>query len=96
MQRAYELVMVLSPEVTDERLEEAVGRVTRMVTAQGGAVTATNPWGRRRLAYPIRRFLEGHYVHTELTMDPKVAADLERNLRLSEEVLRHLLVRLGE
>ncbi len=96
MQREYELVLVLNPEVTDERLPEVVERYSQMIAAQGGAVTACNPWGRRRLAYPIQRFLEGHYVRTQFTIEPKATAALEANLRLSEDVLRHLLVRLGD
>lgn len=96
MQREYELVMVLSPEVADERMPATMERYNQMIVAQGGTVSATNPWGRRRLAYPIQRFLEGHYVHTLFMMEPKSTASLEANLRLSEDVLRHLLVRLSD
>ncbi len=96
MQREYELVLVINPEVSDERLPEVVERYNQMITTQGGSVTATNPWGRRRLAYPIRKFLEGHYVHTQFTIEPKATSALEANLRLSEDVLRHLVVRLGD
>ena len=56
----------------------------------------TDHWGRRKLAYPIQRHQEGNYVLTQLNMDPQKTGELERSLQISEEVLRHLLIRLDE
>ena len=55
-----------------------------------------NHWGRRRLAYPIKRHLEGNYVVSQIKLDPTQVPDLETNLRISEEVIRHLIVKAGE
>jgi len=94
--REYELVVILSPEVGDEEVPAAVEKISQFVTDRGGEVTEVNRWGRRKLAYPIRRHLEGSYVVSQLRLDPQTAAQLEANLRISEDVLRHLLVRAGE
>ena len=67
-----------------------------MITAQGGEVAATDRWGRKKLAYPIRHFTEGEYFLTTFKMDPDSVPHVEGNLRLSQEVIRHLLVKREE
>ena len=95
--RRYELIVVLSPDVADEDVSEVIERLVRQpVESQGGELQASDQWGRRKLAYPIQRFLEANYVATQLRLDPQATKDLERGLQISEEVLRHLLVRLDE
>lgn len=89
----YELVTILSPQLGEEELPAAVERITNFIASRGGEVTDVDQWGRRRLAYPIERFNEGAYVVTQLSLDAPRAAELEANLRISEEVIRHLLVR---
>jgi small subunit ribosomal protein S6 len=89
----YELVTILSPQLGEEELPAAVDRINNFIASRGGEVTDVNRWGRRRLAYPIQRFTEGDYVITQLSLDAPRAAELEANLRISEEVIRHLLVR---
>jgi small subunit ribosomal protein S6 len=91
----YELVVVISPQVADEDVSDTVDRlVRRPVESSGGEIEEVNPWGRRKLAYPIQRHMEGNYVLTNLSLDPARAKELERGLLISEEVIRHLLVRL--
>src|SRR5690554_5576308 len=69
--REYELVVVLSPEVADDAVEETVERLVQTpITSRGGEVVEVNHWGRRRLAYPIDRHMEGNYVATQVRMDP--------------------------
>lgn len=92
--RNYELVLILSPEVADESVSAAVGRVSQFITDRGGSVTKVEEWGRRKFAYTIRRFNEGSYILAQCQMDPKIISELEANLRLNEEVLRHMVVRL--
>jgi small subunit ribosomal protein S6 len=95
--RRYELVVIISPQVADDEVPEAIERlVRRPVEGQGGEIGEVNQWGRRKLAYPIQRHLEGNYVLTELRLDPLRTKELERGLHISEEVIRHLLVRLDE
>jgi len=89
----YELVTILSPQLGEEELPGAVERITNFITGRGGEVAEVDQWGRRRLAYPIQRFTEGTYVVTQLSLDATRAAELDANLRISEEVIRHLLVR---
>jgi small subunit ribosomal protein S6 len=93
--RDYELVVIISPEVTDENLDTTVERVSQFITEKGGVVSEVERWGKRKLAYPIKHFMEGNYVLSRLKLGPAVGKELEANLRISEEVLRHLLVRLS-
>jgi len=91
----YELVLIISPEVGDESLEAAIDNVSKFITGSGGTISNVERWGKRRLAYPIRHFLEGNYVLTQFTLKPALSKKLEANLQISEEVLRHLLVNLS-
>jgi small subunit ribosomal protein S6 len=91
--RDYEMVLVLSPEISDENLPGAIDKISQFITSKGGAITEVAQWGRRKLAYPIKRLMEGNYVMTRFKSDANLVKELDANLRLSEEVLRHLIVR---
>lgn len=88
--------MVVSPEVGDEGFPAAVERVHQFIQDRGGAVNHVDEWGRRRLAYSIRRQTEGFYAVTHFTLDPQQVRALEGSLELAEDVLRHLVVRLDD
>ena len=88
----YELLYIVSPRVPADDVANAIERVSALVTAQGGEVLSIDNWGRRRLAYPIRQYFEGTYVLATLKMPPAGAVALESGLRISEEVIRHLLI----
>jgi len=90
----YELVLVISPEVAEEEFEATIDNISRLITGKGGTVSDIERWGKRRLAYPIRHFVEGSYVLARFKLQPAFGKELEANLRISEEVLRHLLIRL--
>jgi small subunit ribosomal protein S6 len=94
--RDYELTVVFSPEIAEEDLATEIEKVNQFITQKGGVVTEVNRWGRKKLAYPIRHFREGNYALTQFKLQPKLAAELEKNLRSSEGILRYLLVRLEE
>ncbi len=94
--REYELVMVISPEVSDEGVPDTVDRVQKFIQDRGGEVKQVEPWGRRRLAYPIEQYQEGHYVVAQFSLDPQAVRALEGNLQLAEDVIRHLVVKLEE
>ena len=95
--RRYELVVIISPQVADDEVPETIDRlVRRPVESGGGECQDVSLWGRRKLAYPIQRHLEGNYVLTQLQLEAQQTKELERGLHISEEVLRHLLVRLDE
>jgi small subunit ribosomal protein S6 len=90
---SYELVFIISPEVTDEEVPGTVTKVGESINKIGGNVTETTQWGRRKLAYPIKRFAEGNYVLAQIELEPALTKELEANLRVFDEVLRHLLIR---
>lgn len=92
----YELVLVISPEVDEENIPTTVDKVTKFIIGKGGTIVEVNRWGKRKFAYPIKHFTEGEYVLTQFKLKPKMTAELEANLQISEEILRHLLVRLGK
>lgn len=94
MVRDYELVMLVSPQVADADVPKVVEKVTQYVTSHGGQVASVNPWGRRRLAYHIADFEEANYVQANFKIEPKHTAELEGNLRIAEDVIRHMLVRV--
>ncbi len=95
--RRYEMVVIITPDVADDDMEDAVDRlIKRPVEGEGGTVDEIDSWGRRKLAYPIEKHTEGNYVLTQLQIDPASTTGLERGLQISEEVLRYLLIRLDE
>jgi small subunit ribosomal protein S6 len=89
-------MVVLNPEIGDDVISESLERLSQGVTSRGGEVVEVNHWGRRRLAYPISRHLEGNYVVSQIKMDPGEVPGLEGSLRISEDVIRHLVVRTDE
>jgi small subunit ribosomal protein S6 len=92
--RDYELVLVVSPQLNDEAFDATIDKYSRFITSKGGTIEDTQRWGKRKLAYPIKQFGEGNYVLFKLRMKPAFSRDLEANLRISEEVMRHLLVKM--
>ncbi len=93
--RDYELTVIISPEVEDEKLEVAINNVSQFITQRGGVISGVDRWGKRKLAYPIEHFMEGYYVLAQFKMKPTLGKELEARLHISEEVLRHLLIKLS-
>ena len=91
----YELTVILKPELSEEKLTAVIENVKKFITGKGGTISDTKSWGKRRLAYPIKHSVEGNYILFKFTMKPNQNRELETNLRISEDVLRHLLVKLG-
>lgn len=91
--RDYELVFIISPEVAEDKVSVTVERITQFITERGGNVAQIDHWGKRRFAYSIGHFNEGNYVLARLKLEPNTAKELEGSLRISEDILRHLLVR---
>ena len=95
--RQYELIVIISPQVAEEEMPDTIDRLIRHpIEGQGGEIQEVNQWGRRKLAYPIQKQLEGNYVLTQLRLDPLRTKELEQRLLISEEVIRHLLIRLDD
>jgi len=92
--RRYELMLVIRPDVADDKSQALVDRTTRGISAAGGQIVKVAPWGRRRLAYQIDRYREGSY-HIILFESPgESILEMERGLLITEEVLRHLVTRV--
>jgi len=92
--RRYELMLVFKPDAPDERTQAVVERITRMIVGDGGQIVKVQPWGRRRLAYPIDRHREGQYHIVVFEAPATTIAEIERSLLITEEVLRHLVIRI--
>jgi small subunit ribosomal protein S6 len=92
--REYELMCVLNPELDEAGQDQQNERLKTLISNRRGEIVNVEPWGRRRLAYPIGGFRDGIYVVTRFKMPPEESDTLERNLGLTEAVLRHLVVRL--
>ena len=92
--RDYELVLVLSPQLAEEKQESTLNSISQFITGKEGTVSSIERWGKRRLAYPIKHHADGNYVLAKFKLKPAFDKDLEVSLRISEEVLRHLLVRV--
>lgn len=92
--RRYELMLVLRPDAPEDRISAVLEKTTRHVTETGGQIVKMAPWGRRRLAYQIDRYREGSYHILHFDASPESISDLERTLLITEEVLRHLVVRV--
>ena len=90
----YEFIFILKPDFADERLEVAIENVKKFITSKGGVISDVKKWGKRRLAYPIKHFGEGIYILVRCQMKTNTNRELEANLKISEDVLRHLLVKL--
>jgi small subunit ribosomal protein S6 len=91
--RRYELMLVLRPDVADDKAQAVIDRTTRQIVAGDGQIVKVAPWGRRRLAYPIERYREGSYHIVLFEAPAGVIAEIERGLLITEEVLRHLVTR---
>ncbi len=94
--RAYELMVIFAGDLDESAYEKSVVRIADAVTAEGGAVASTDRWGRRRFAYEINHKHEGWYVVYQVTRDGPGFPELERMLRLADEVVRHKLFRLPD
>ena len=94
--RPYEVTFIVRSDMDEAAFTAVVDKVKGWITTAGGSITQTNVWGRRRLAYPINKLTEGQYVLLLADIPAQALAGLERDLRLSEEILRFLLVRVGD
>ncbi len=94
--RRYETMVLLSPELTDETVEEKISNFEKQVTEGGGEVLNVDRWGKKRLAYPINRQRHGVYFVVTHHSDPGVVANIERGMRIDEQTWRYMTVRLDE
>lgn len=94
MQRIYEAVCIIKPEVGDETVKGIVEKVRDVLEKGKGTLDDVEKWGRRRLAYPIQKKNEGYYILLNFSAPPDTAKELDRVLKLNEDVMRHQIIRL--
>lgn len=92
----YELVFVMQPDLDEQGIANINDRIAQIITNANGTIDSTEMWGKRTLAYPIKKFFEGHYVLHRFQMDPSGTAELDRLLRFNENVIRYLVIRTDE
>jgi small subunit ribosomal protein S6 len=90
--RNYEVIFIVHPDLDENALTGVVDKVKGWITEAGGNIAKVDLWGRRRLAYVIRKQREGQYVLVQAEMAPASGADLDRNLRFLEPVIRHSII----
>ena len=94
--RDYELVAIISPEVDEEGVSKIVDKVTQSINSRGGVVEEIKNWGRRKLAYPIRKFMEADYVLARFKLMPKSVKELEGEISVFGDILRYLVVKVED
>jgi small subunit ribosomal protein S6 len=90
---SYEVVFIVHPDLDENNLKGVVERVQGWISTAGGSIDKVDLWGKRRMAYAIRKQREGQYVFIEAQFAPTFSAELERNLRLLEPVMRYSVIR---
>ena len=94
--RDYEVLYIVRADIDDDKVQDAVKRVNTLIERSGGTAERTNLWGKRKLAYEVKHQKEGSYVLQDFQLDPDRVPELESALKITEEVLRHLIVRKPE
>ncbi len=94
--RKYEVVFVLRPDLDEEKSTEVIERFKGLVEKNGGEMIKIDKWGKRRLAYEVKDLREGVYIIFQIKAQPKVAAELSRVFKITDEVLRHIIIREDE
>jgi small subunit ribosomal protein S6 len=93
---AYELMYIVKPDLDDQAVQQEIEKVGQLIQTNGGQIKKVTPWGKRRLAYTVKDNREGHYVVAEFDLDQAKVQEVERVLKISDTVFRHLLVRQDE
>lgn len=92
MMRKYETIFILHPSLDEEAVKANVEKFTGIIENGGGTIDSVDAWGKRKLAYEIKKVNEGHYTLVEFTADPELPKELERNFRISDAVIRHIVI----
>ena len=93
---SYEMIYIIQPKLDDDGINGVNERVTQAIAGQNGQVVSTERWGQRKLAYPINNHFLGYYMLHNVEMPPSGVTEVERVMRLNENVIRFLVVRKDE
>ncbi|CAM2864988.1 30S ribosomal protein S6 [Hathewaya histolytica] len=91
--RAYELMFILKPSLDEEAVKANVEKFKGIIETNGGEIENVDLWGKRKLAYPIEKVTEGHYVLVNFKSNPELPKELTRNLKISDNVIRDMIVK---
>jgi len=94
--RIYEELFIVRPDAPEEQIDQLIEQLTTFIANEGGNVDKSEKWGVRKLAYRVQKRAEGFYVLLQFTAKPETVRELERRLRVSDEVLKFLTVRIDE
>ncbi len=94
--RTYEALYILSPELDDSAIQTVVANVEGLITTSGGTIVRSDVWGKRKLAYPIQKHVEGVYIVLRFTANPDFIERFEQQLRLMEAIIRYMVIYLDE
>lgn len=94
--REYEAVYIVKPNFDEEQYAQLIEKYSALIQNNGGEIIKVEPWGKRRLAYEIDKLREGYYVLVRFNAEADVPAELERNFKIADEIMRYLVVRVGE
>jgi small subunit ribosomal protein S6 len=94
--RPYEVMVILEPSLEESAVQQLINRSSEVLTKASGTVNRVEKWGKRRLAYELNHRTEGYYVLFDVTSEPAQMDELDRTLRLADDVLRHKIVRIPE
>jgi len=94
--RAYEAMYIIRPDFDEEKTQATIEKYSTLIQNNGGELVKLEPWGKRRLAYEINKLREGYYVLMKFKGETKTPAELERNFKISDDVIRYLIVKEGE
>ncbi len=89
----YELLFIIDNSVADEAKEATIAKVSQLVTDNGGSVEKVDKWGAKKLAYPINFKEDGYYALMNFECQPELIAEMERQLRINDQVMRHIVIK---
>jgi len=92
----YETIYIVNPTLEDDSLKEAITKFSDLIKKLKGSIVKVNEWGKRKLAYEVKRFDKGYYVVLDFCGLPKIVTELERNLKLDDRILKYLTVKIDE
>lgn len=95
--RQYELLFIVKPDVDEEQLEAVIGKYTALIEKEGGEIIKVDKWGKRKFAYEIdKKWRDGFYTLVQFNGEPAVASEVDRVMKISDEIIRHIITRIGE
>ncbi len=94
--RRYETIYIVNPNVSDEEYHEISKKYNSLIENRNGVIVKTQEWGKQRMAYPVKKFYNGFYFLLDFCADPGVTAELVRNFKIDERILKHQTIKLAD